>query len=318
MFGRLTIQQLQTFREVMRTGSVSEASRVLGRTQPAVSAVIANLEGQLGFALFLREHGRLTPCPEAHYLLEEAEDILERLARTTRSMAEFATRQRGSLRIACLPAASGFFLPSLLAGFLADRPEVKADLMMRSSPVVTDLVASQEYDIGLAEIPPPRSSIRSQSWDLECVLALPAENPFPPHRALTPQDLDGFPMATLFDDHTTTRAMEIAFAQTGATLNRRFVLRTFLPAIQLVAHGLCASLVDRITAKSCPTGGVVFRSFAPAIRSSVAILEPAHRPQSLLAQAFRGELARALDQMNGWRPDGPRRGTGGPSVAGRS
>lgn len=302
MLGRLTIQQLQTFREVMRTGSISEASRVLGRTQPAVSAVVANLESQLGFVLFLREHGRLTPCPEAHYLLEEAEDVLERLARTMRSMAEFATRQRGGLRIACHPAASGFFIPSLLAGFLKDRPEVRADLMMRSSQVVTDLVASQEYDIGLAETPPSRSSIRSQSWDLECLLALPAENPFPADRPLTPADLHGFPMATLFDEHPTNRASEAAFAMAGATLNRRFVLRTFLPAIQLVSQGMCASLVDRITAGSCPTAGIVFRAFAPSIRSSVAILEPAHRPQSLISQAFRLELARHLDLLERWRP----------------
>lgn len=297
MLGRLTIQQLQTFREVMRTGSVSEASRVLGRTQPAVSAVIANLEGQLGFALFLREHGRLTPCPEAHYLLEETEDILNRLARTAQSMAEFANRQRGSLRIACHPAASGFFLPSLLARFLRDRPAVKADLMMRSSQVVTDLVASQEYDIGLAETPSPRTSIRSQSWDLACVLALPAQNPFPQGRPLTPADLDGYPMASLFDDHPTTRAIETAFAQSGASFNRRFVLRTFLPAIQLVAHGMCASVVDRITAHSSPAESVVYRDFTPFIPSSIAILEPAHRPLSLLAQAFREELARQLDDL---------------------
>jgi DNA-binding transcriptional LysR family regulator len=302
MLSRLTIQQLQTFREVMRTGSISEASRVLGRTQPAVSAVVANLERQLGFALFLREHGRLTPCPEAHYLLEEAEDILERITRTTRSMAEFSTRQRGSLRIACFPAASGFFMPSLLADFLKDRPKVKADLMMRSSQVVSDLVASQEYDIGLAETPPPRTSIRSQSWDLECVLALPAENPFPQDRALTPQDLHDFPMATLFDDHLTNQATVGAFARAGARLNRRFVLRTFLPAIQLVAHGMCASLVDRITAKSCPTAGIVFRTFTPRITSAIAILEPAHRPQPLLAQAFRTELAQCLDALELWQP----------------
>lgn len=302
MRGRMTIQQLQTFREVMRTGSVSEASRVLGRTQPAVSAVIANLEGQLGFALFVREHGRLTPRPEAHYLLEEAEDILERLARTTRSMAEFATRQRGSLRIACHPAASGFFMPGILAGFLGERTAVKADLMMRSSQVVTDLVASQEYDIGLAETPAPRSSIRGQSWDLECVLALPAGSDLAGRGTLSPGDLDGHPMATLFDDHATNLALEAAFARAGATLHRRFVLRTFLPALQLVAQGMCASIIDRITAHSSPVGGVVFRPFAPGIHSPVSILEPAHRPQSLLAQAFRDELARQLDRLDRWVP----------------
>ncbi|MGB0912511.1 MAG: LysR family transcriptional regulator, partial [Phaeobacter italicus] len=35
----LSIRQLQAFREVMRSGSVSEAARILGRTQPAISAL---------------------------------------------------------------------------------------------------------------------------------------------------------------------------------------------------------------------------------------------------------------------------------------
>ena len=169
-------------------------------------------------------------------------------------------------------------------------------------------MASQEYDIGLAETPAARSSIRIQSWDLDCVLALPAGNPLPADRSLTPRDLSGYPMATLFDEHGTNRAFEAAFAMAGATLNRRFVSRTFLPAIQPVSQGMCASLVDRITARSCPTSNIVFHRFAPAIASPVAILETAHRPQSLLTQAFRAELASALDQLERWAPQGSEKG----------
>ena len=136
MLPNLTIRQLQTFREVMRSGSISEASRTLLRTQPAVSTMIANIEKELGFNLFVREHGRLTPSPEAHYFLEEAEEVLDRLDRTVRTMSEFGTLDRGSLRIACHPASSGFFLPKVLAEFLKGRPDVKADLVMRSSQVI--------------------------------------------------------------------------------------------------------------------------------------------------------------------------------------
>mgnify|MGYP003735460689 CR=1 FL=1 len=75
-------------------------------------------------------------------------------------MSEFGTLDRGSLRIACHPASSGFFLPKVLAEFLKGRPAVKADLVMRSSLVVEDMIASQEFDIGLAETPPQRSSVR--------------------------------------------------------------------------------------------------------------------------------------------------------------
>lgn len=297
MLPNLTIRQLQTFREVMRSGSISEASRTLLRTQPAVSTMIANIEKELGFNLFVREHGRLTPSPEAHYFLEEAEEVLDRLDRTVRAMSEFGTLDRGSLRIACHPASSGFFLPKVLAEFLKGRPEVKADLVMRSSQVVEDMIASQEFDIGLAETPPRRSSIRIEPFKLECVIALPEQDPLASKDVLTPADLENYPMAMLFSDHPDTLATQRAFAQCGATLNRRFVLRTHLPSLPLVGAGLCGAVVDRITAATSPAPGVVFRRFAPAITSSVALLLPAHRPASILTSAFRDYLRQHLVQI---------------------
>ena len=299
MLPNLTLRQLQTFREVMRSGSISDASRTLLRTQPAVSTMIANIERELGFSLFVREHGRLTPTAEAHYFLEEAEEVLDRLDRTVRTMSEFGTLDRGSLRIACHPASSGFFLPKVLAAFLKDRPEVKADLMMRTSQVVEDLIASQEYDIGLAETPTPRSSIKIETFDLECVIALPEIDPLAQKDVLRPTDLRDYPMAMLFGDHPVTVATQAAFASCDAAINRRFVLRTFLPSLQLVGAGLCGAVVDRITAATSPAPGVVFRKFAPAITSSVSLLLPAHRPTSVLTNAFRIHLREQLAQIDG-------------------
>lgn len=298
MLPNLTIRQLQTFREVMRTGSMSEASRTLLRTQPAVSTMITNIEKELGLSLFVREHGRLTPSPEAHYFLEEAEEVLGRMDRTVRTMSEFGTLDRGSLRIACYPASSGFFLPKVLASFLEDRPAVKADLMMRTSQVVEDLIASQEYDIGLAETPQPRSSIKIDSFNFECLVALPETDQLARKEVLTPSDLKEYPMAMLFGEHPVTLATQNAFAESRVTLNTRFVLRTFLPALQLVGSGLCAAVVDRITAVTSPAPGVVFRAFAPTITSSVAILLPAHRPASVLADAFRMYMRDQLSKID--------------------
>jgi|TARA_B110000503_G_scaffold17473_1_gene25375 DNA-binding transcriptional LysR family regulator len=298
MLPNLTLRQLQTFREVMRSGSISDASRTLLRTQPAVSTMIANIERELGFSLFVREHGRLTPTAEAHYFLEEAEGVLERLDRTVRTMSEFGALDRGSLRIACHPASSGFFLPKVLAEFLKGRPDVKADLMMRASQVVENLIASQEYDIGLAETPAPRSSIKIETFDLECVIALPESDPLVDNDILTPTDLRDYPMAMLFGEHPVTVATQDAFARCDATLNRRFVLRTFLPSLQLVGAGLCGAVVDRITAATSPAPGVAFRRFAPTITSSVALLLPAHRPASVLTNAFRIHLREKLAEID--------------------
>lgn len=293
----LTFRQLQTFREVMRTGSISEASRVLGRTQPAVSSMIAGLERELGFTLFDREQGRLKPRPEAMYLLEEAEAVLSRLTQTGRAMAEIGKLSLGRLRIACHPAAASDFMPNLLADFLKGRDHVEAALMMRSSAIVDDLVASQDYDIGLAETPPRRPSVQPLDFALDCPVAVHVDSPLARKAVIRPEDLSGVPLATLFDEHGTWIDTNRAFERAGAILNRRFVLRTFLPALQFVRNGLCVCICDRITASSFQDKDVVFRPFLPAITSQVSILTPAHRPGSLLGSEFRSKLVEALEQM---------------------
>ena len=117
MTPNLSIRQLQTFREIMRSGSVTAAARVLGRTQPSVSAMLASLEAEFGFELFLRQKGRLVPTPEAHFFFAEAEEILERVTRSAQAMREIGDLDRGRLKIACYPGGSLFILPRIVAGF---------------------------------------------------------------------------------------------------------------------------------------------------------------------------------------------------------
>lgn len=299
----LTFRQLQTFVEVMRCGSVSEAGRVLGRTQPAVSAMLAGLEKELGFSLFVRERKRLTPKPEAYYFLEEAELILLRLAKSSRTMREIGNLEQGRLRIACNPAASGFFMPKVVARFLENRPDVKVSLMMRSSEVVEEWIASQQYDVGFAEAFPERSTVKAETFELESVCAIPSHSSLTKKEFITPSHLDSKPLALLYDKHITYAKTHECFMQAGAIMNQRFELRTFLPALQLVGDGLCFCICDQISAASyslyrTTKGGVVFKPFKPKLTLPMSIITPANRPASLLAIEFRRLLREHVIELS--------------------
>lgn len=298
----LSFRQLATFREVMRSGSISQAARTVGRTQPAVSTMIQTLENQLGFALFVRLHGKLSPTPEAQFFLEECEDILNRVERTERTLERISSLQSGKLKIACHPAASSAFLPRLLTTFLKDRDNLDVSLIMRSSDVIEDLIAAQQYDLGFAETPQPRASIRQTDYDLECVCVLPKNDPLAKADVITPSDLDGRPMAVLFDEHGTAVQTESAFRSAGCHFNKRIELRTFLPGLQFVAAGVCVMVCDMITAyshlKQAPENErLAIRRFSPHISNSVSILTPGYATQSMAGQAFIGELHTAVEQM---------------------
>jgi DNA-binding transcriptional LysR family regulator len=298
----LSLRQLATFRQVMRSGSISQAARSVGRTQPAVSTMIRTLEDQLGFALFVRREGKLTPTPEAHYFLEECEDILGRVERTERTLERISTLQAGKLQIACHPAASSVFLPRLLTRFLRDKDDFQVSLIMRSSDVIEDLIASQQFDIGFSETPAPRAAIRQTDYELECVCVLQADDPLAGAEAVTPADLDGRPMAVLFDEHRTAVQTEAAFRAAGCRFNKRLELRTFLPGLQFVAAGVCVMVCDMITAYShlllspAPPR-LSIRRFVPRISNSVSILTPGYATQSMAGRAFIADLQSAVDQM---------------------
>ncbi|SIO43862.1 DNA-binding transcriptional regulator, LysR family [Rhodovulum sp. ES.010] len=298
----LSLRQIATFREVMRSGSISQAARTVGRTQPAVSTMIATMEQELGFPLFIREQGKLTPTPEAHYFLEEAEAILARVERTKLTLGHIRALERGKLRIACHPAASSLFLPRLLTEFLEGRSEVDIVFNMRSSDLIEDLVASQQFDIGFAETPRRRASIDQTDFDLECVCVLRADDPLARAEVITPDTLDGRPMAVLFDEHPTAVQTEAAFRSAGRRLNKRLELRTSLPGLQFVASGYCYMICDMITAYShvvqMPrSADLVIRRFSPRISNRVSILTPGYVTRALIAQAFSDYLERAIDTM---------------------
>ncbi|HKL04991.1 MAG TPA: LysR substrate-binding domain-containing protein [Roseovarius sp.] len=298
----ISFRQITTFREVMRSGSISQAARTVMRTQPAVSSMISTLESELGFSLFVREHGKLSPTPEAYYFLEECEDILARLERTQRTISQIRALEGGKLRIACHPAASSLFMPRLLTDFMADKPGLELEFIMRSSGVIEDLVASQQYDLAFAETPKPRAAIDQTDFDLECVCVLPGDDPLARKDVLSPQDMDGKPLAVLYQNHATAVQTAEVFETTGCHLNKRFELRTFLPGLQFVAAGMCYVICDMITAygyiiQGRATENLAIRRFRPRISNSVSILTPGYATQSLTTRALHSHLEGAIHDM---------------------
>lgn len=291
----MNLTQLAAFKEVMLTGSASSASRNLGRTQPAISASIASLEEDLGIKLFERRGGRLHPVPEAHYLMSEATEILARVENSKRTIANLRDRQQGSIRIVSMPGPSVFLLPDLVQRFVSDREDLEVSLLARSSHQVFQLVSVQQFDLGLADLIPEEMSsvplIVQETFSLRCLCAVPINDPLAKCPAIKPSDLDRKPMAALRREHPTNHKTRFAIEAAGAEFNQRFEMQYFIPMFSLIAHGLAYAIVDPMSAESyriyqSRDPQVAFIPFEPAVYHEVALITPAHRPASRLAEEF--------------------------------
>src|SRR6266566_4249023 len=100
----MQLRQLDCFRLLMITGTMTRAAEQLSISQPAVSNIIAALEHEIGFSLFTRRAGRLEPTPEAHLFFREVSRSLEAFESTERAAAEIKQGKHGRLTIAAYPS----------------------------------------------------------------------------------------------------------------------------------------------------------------------------------------------------------------------
>ncbi len=302
----MNLKQLRAFREVMLTGSVSEAARSLYRTQPTISALIAGLEAEIGYKLFERRGRRLHPQPEAHFLFEEATAIIDRLDSVESAVKSVRHLERGTIHMVAMLGPSVFLLPDLVADFLEGRDNVQVSLITRSAPQVERLVSAQQFDLGLADVSYAgfRESplVRHEMWHLPCLCAVPGTDPLAKRNEVTAADLDGRPLGTLYKDHPNTLQLQEAFAAMDARLNIRIQTQYFIPLLSFVERGRCYSVVDPLTARSyqrhCRSSSApVFLPFLPPVHLIASIMTPAHKPVSHLVALFISELRAELESI---------------------
>jgi DNA-binding transcriptional LysR family regulator len=298
----ITLRQMEAFLEIMRLNSVTKAAHAIGRTQPAVSLMLSSLETELGLELFSRDRGRLIPLPEAHYFQEQCQTVLDRMNVAKSIMHEIVSMERGRLTLAAFPAFSNFILPKEINRFLEGKDGFEMTLITYASDTVIEMVASQQCEIGIARLSELRPTIDAINFELPCQCAMPIGDPLSNLDVITPADLSGKPLASMFAQHPMFQQVAATFEQYGAVYNVRFEMQTFQPALPLVESGRCYLVCDAITAESYRLYAgdkpkLVFRPFLPRVMVGLSILTPSQRPLSRPAAALRDQLAAMMEDL---------------------
>ena len=122
--------ELRTFVEVARDGSLSGAARRLGLTQPTVGRHIDALEAALGLALFTRSPRGLTPTPASLALAPHVEAMAAAAAALGRAASGEAAADRGVVRVTASDVIGCEVLPPILAAFHAEHPGIALELAL--------------------------------------------------------------------------------------------------------------------------------------------------------------------------------------------
>ncbi|WP_313388320.1 LysR family transcriptional regulator, partial [Achromobacter aegrifaciens] len=110
----MELRQLEAFAAVMSTGSVTAAGRLLGRSQPAISRLLQELEAEIGYPLFARSGPRVTPTEQGFLLYDDVERALAGMQQIRSRADEIARGQAQPLLMAATSALAAGLVPDAL------------------------------------------------------------------------------------------------------------------------------------------------------------------------------------------------------------
>jgi DNA-binding transcriptional LysR family regulator len=295
---RINSRQVEAFRAMMLTGSVTEAAKLMAVTQPAVSRLLRDFQALLKMELLERRGRGLVPTAAATALYMEVERSFVGLERITAAAEEIRSRRTGTLRIAALPALSNGYLPRLAGGFLKERPNLNLSFFGVISPIVIDWVLNNQCDIGFAEVPIAHSGLPSVRLPgLPRVAILPFGHRLANKAMLEPRDFEGETFVSLTAGSTSRHLIDQVFNRDD--VRRVLRVETSLSEVMcgMVSSGLGVAICDPFTAQEFEGRGIVVRRFEPRIDFEFAAVFPPQRSPSPVALDLVEVMRQALGEL---------------------
>src|SRR3954469_20266136 len=188
----VTLRQVQYFLAAADCLHFTRAAESLSVTQPTLSHQIAQLEAQLGSALFDRI-GKQVRLTEAGAMLKDyAGRAVRELEAGRLALSELEGMIRGELRIGVIQSFSRTLLPSILGGFITKYPGIRLKILELTGLEIEQQLAAGDLDLGIAFAPTALGNTDVEPvLEEQMVLVVGPDNEFAGRKSVKLRELDG-------------------------------------------------------------------------------------------------------------------------------
>ncbi len=294
-----TPRMMAAFQAVMEAGSVSAAARYLCVSQPAVSRMLKQFEEELGFSLFHRAKGKLTPTPEAHRLSIDVGQALDGIDRVQRSAEDVRRHGVGRLRIGVTPMLYESVLHGLLDGFLREHPRLVLTMEIGLTDMMIDWLLRDQVDLAFASLLESHPGIDTLPLiETRSMVLLPPGHPLTAKTTICVEDLAEVPLITMTRRYSSRHRIEQMFRRAGVPMRLRAETNLSGTICDLVRMGQGVAILNALSWGGTSRGELEARPLTPRLANRYGALHLADRgfsrPAQQLIAAIRAHLAGAM------------------------
>ncbi len=265
--------QLQAFKEIMESGTVTEAARSLKCGQPRISRLISELEEEINFPLFRREKQRLHPTAEGNFFYQETLRMLLGIKNIQQVAQDISKKRETGLRILSQSHLAHGFLNRVIGEFDKSTKDIRYDLVIKPREQLSKWLGGYQFDLAFTALPAKSHLVRHVKLiTVKFLVALPNGHPFTEKNHITIKDLSSVPLIALPKGLLRRKYLVDLFDNSDFKPHIRVETPTAISACQLVAQGLGATLTEPFTVNEFSKDDFALRPLVPDLLIDYGVL----------------------------------------------
>jgi len=244
-------QHLLTLAYVAQTRNLSQAAKLLGKTQPAITSQLKVLSNYVGESVTKRLRHGIILTPIGLSLLKESQQIVRSIKDVEENIKELKKNDTGLIRIATSSSIASYLMPKILGEFYNLNHKIKIifDLYMSTSEILKTLYEHQSDIVlfrGQRNNLSPKSIIIKKLFDNEVLLTVSPHHKLAKLKEVEFKKLDRLEVIKLKIPSGTQRLVDEFEKNKEIKFITKFTLPEVESAKEAVLNNLGATFLSRL------------------------------------------------------------------------
>ncbi|MDD6078515.1 MAG: LysR family transcriptional regulator [Clostridiales bacterium] len=276
---------------VLECNSFSDAARVMGYTQSAVSQMIKALEEELSVTLLLRSRTGVTLTREGELLLPYIRDVANAHRMLSEQAANFHGLQSGTIRIGTFTSVSSRLLPPVMKAFKEAHPNLRFELHQGVYSEIEEWVRTGVVDFGFTDASRVTPFVCEPVFQDTMLAVLPEGHPLGENIFVQVGQLKQEPFILLDEGRGGGIVHDMVAAH--PEIDVQYHVADDYSILTMVENRLGIAILPELVLKNT-NHRVIARQLQPQLRRTLGVIYPKREGLSTAARAFLRELRTAL------------------------
>jgi DNA-binding transcriptional LysR family regulator len=294
--------ELQLFKEIAATRSMSKGAAHCGVTQSAATQHVQEAEKRLAVALFDRGQRPLGLTDAGKLYGEFCRDVLHRKEQFDLALERLKSEVDSTVRVASIYSVGLSEMGHLEEDFAVRYPDARLQVEYMRPDRIYEAVREGTADLGLVSYPEASREITAIPWrNEEMQLAVPPFHPLAARAEVYPRDLNGQDFVGFDEDLSIRKDLERFFRNQGIAVNLVMHFDNIQMIKEAVALGRGVSILPERTMQAEIAQGrlVAVPLRAPELVRPVGIVHQKRKKLNRAAQAFLAMVMQGAPAENG-------------------